>query len=143
MKLSWASVQRHVPSPQKYIKTIFPSVLSMFLKAYVNDTCTICLKIVFRTRDIVRWWFPDSFTIRTLHTSSHCIPMTFYCSLLSELVFIISGRYTFVISVASFLPPWFLYLLKILCMYRWYFFSSQKAHMIIPGETAWDNGLKF
>ena len=32
-----------------------------------------------------------------------------------------------VISNASFLLPWFIYLSKILCMHRWYIFSSQQV----------------
>ena len=136
-------MNKHAPSLQKYFQTIYPIVVPMLFKSMLECTSTICLKVVFRTRDIFRWGFPDSPLQYRCYIQAVIVFQSFFSrNTPNKLVCIISGRYTFVISVAcissSFLclslPPWFVYLLKILCMCRW--------HMIIDGEAARDNGLK-
>ena len=88
-----------------------------------KSTSTICLKLFLRIRNIVRLgFFWPSVTIRTLHTSNHCVLMIFSATYLAS-YFVIQKDILDVISTVSFLPPWFVYLPKNLRMRRCYIFS--------------------
>ena len=59
-----------------------------------NNTSTICLKVILRTRDNVRWGLSDSpFAIDSKYMQPLC-PNDFFCILPCELVCIILGGYT-------------------------------------------------
>ena len=83
-----------------------------------------------QTRSIACWgvsWL--SVQIQMLHTSSHCVPMIFSAAYPASLfVFFLEDIHD-VISTASFLPPWFVYLPKLLRKCRYTF--------LVPNESAW------
>ena len=72
----------------------------------MNNISTICLNVILQTRDIVRWGLPDSATIRMLHTSSYCVPMTFSAAYPAS-YFVLFQDIHNVISTTSLLLQWF------------------------------------
>ena len=83
-----------------------------------------------QTRSIACWgvsWL--SVQIQMLHTSSHCVPMIFSVAYPASLFVFFQEDILDVISTASFLPPWFVYLPKLLRKCRYTF--------LVPNESAW------
>ena len=75
-------------------KITFKQIVSM-----LHNTWTICLKVILRTWGMARWGFPNTVPIRTLHTSSHFVPVIFSAAYPASQ----SVLFQEVISTASFL----------------------------------------
>ena len=97
----------------------------------IGTTYKICMKVILQTRDIFRWRFPILHSDGNATYKQSLCCNDFFCSLLSELICFMSGRYTQYDFKASFLQPSFVKLQKILHMLRSYIFSSEQVRMTI------------
>ena len=117
----------------KFLKCCFNS-----LKKHWNNTSTICLKVILRTRGIVRWGCPNTpFRYGRYIQAVIVFHWFFQQPTQRASLYYFRGICT-MISSASFLLSWFAYLPKILCTT---FLVPNK--FAIAGETAINNGLKF
>ena len=145
-KKIWSSVKpvwkKHAPSPQKYIQTIFPNVVPMLLKS-ILEWHFYNLKVGLGRLSV------GGFLTLLYNTNAKC--QQSLCSndfflQLTQQASLYDFRKIYICHFYCIFPAtviWFVYFLKILRMCRWYIFSSQKSRMIIAGESARDNGLKF
>ena len=86
-------MQRHVPSLPKYSQINCPSVVAMLFKS-VGITSTICLKLILQIGILsIGGFLTLSCDTDTAYRQSLWYDF-FFCSFPSELVCIISGRYT-------------------------------------------------
>ena len=146
-KKIWSSVKPVWKSMPKVRKSTFKQFFLMlsqcFWRAYWNDTFTICLKVGLGRLSV------GGFLTLLYNTNAKC--QQSLCSndfflQLTQQASLYDFRKIYICHFYCIFPAtviWFVYLLKILRMCRWYIFSSQKSRMIIAGESARDNGLKF
>ena len=97
-------------------KITFKQILQAFqyfLKHW-NNTSTICLKIVLRTRDIFRWGFPDS----SLRLGHYIQPVVFFLVIICSAAYTASEFVLFQDDTHVISTPIFAYFLRILRMSR-------------------------
>ena len=119
-------MQKYVPSLQNYFETNCPSVAPM-----------LCLKVILRTRDIVRWRFPDSPLWYGRYIPAVFVFQWFFLQLTQR-----ASLYYF----RRLFTMWFLshlfYPHELLRMLRLYIFSSWWLRMKIAEEIARNNDMK-